>query len=295
MNATDETSSGSGSDTDPQGELDRVLAEGEDKGKKVAAIGRNLTEAGQSMADMANATRQVVHVVKAPPNIESLIGDWQLTNEHADMVLGQLGNVDVRAFISVSGTSASTSSDAFDDRRLFSVVPEEEHPRLATVLKDFREVSARAVDEEQVVSLMNSLQLDEAPPGRKSPLEQFKTAHAAFKAPVATSNPIITSLIPMRESIRAVIDNLLRRRPKQEKTKNQWAKIVSIGKQLKRDSLPDAIVNSWASQWTYALQTSLSPSKEQDISRDEWRRRLTSSTLFLNGFLSGIDPLKFKT
>lgn len=105
----------------------------------------------------------------------------------------------------------------------------------------------------------------------------------------------MTSLIPMRESIRSAINVLLRRRPKQEKARNEWAKIVSIGKQLKRDGLPKSIVNSWAAQWTNALKTYLSPAKEEDISREEWRRRLARSTLFLNGFLGGLDPSKLKS
>lgn len=282
-------------ESDPENELDRILEEGEDKGKKIAEIGRNLTEAGQSMADVANATREVVHVVKTPPNIEFLINDWGLTNQQADVVIGQLGRIDVSDFTSASGTAVSTSSDSFEEASLFSIVPNEEHPRLVAVLEVFHQVSERAARAEEVGKLMKSLELDQAPPGRKSALAQFETAHAAFKVPVSEGNPIATSLIPMRESIRTAIDTLLRRRPKQEKTKKEWSKIVSIGRQLKRVGLPDTIVNSWASQWTNALQTYLSPAKEEDISRDEWRRRLVRSTLFLKGFLEGIDPSRLKT
>jgi len=291
MTTTGESHAETGSD--PENELDRILEEGEEKGKKIAEIGRNFTEAGQSMADGANATRKVVHVVKTPPNSEFLINDWGLANQQADLVIGQLGETDVLAFTSASGTAVSTSSDSFAS--LLSIVPEEEHPRLVTALESFNQVSERAADAKEVGKLMESLELDQAPPGRKSALEQFKTAHAAFKAPVSEGNPIATSLIPMRESIHTTINTLLRRRPKQEKTKNECSKIVSIGRQLKRDDLPDSIVNSWASQWTRALQTYLSPAKEEDISRDEWLRRLVRSTLFLKGFLHGIDPSKLKT
>jgi len=280
-------------ESDPENELDRILEEGEEKGKKIAEIGRNLTEAGQSMADGANATRKVVHLVKTLPNIELLINDWGSANQQADLVIGQHGETDVLAFTSASGTAVSTSSDSF--ATLLSIVPKEERPRLATALESFNQVSERPAGAKEVEKLMESLKLDQAPPGRKSALEQFRTAQAAFKAPVSEGNPIATSLIPMRESIRTAIDTLLRRRPKQEKTKNECGKIVSIGRQLKRDGLPDIIVNSWAFQWTCALQTYLSPAKEEDISRDEWRRRLARSTLFLKGFLGGLDPSKLRT
>lgn len=280
---------------DPGGKLEEILDDSEAKGEEIAQFGRDLTEAGQSMADMARATRDVVHVVKAPPNIEFLINDWDLTNQQADVVIGQIGKVDVPSFTSASGTSSSTSTDSFEQAQLFSIVPEDEHPLLVTVLENFNQVSERAANAEEVANLMRSLGLDVAAQGRKSPLEQFETAHAAFRAPVAGDNPVVTSLLPMRESIRATIDFLLKRRPKQEKTRKEWGKIVSIGNQLKRDDLLASVVNSWAAQWTHALQTYLSPAKEEDLDRDEWRRRLVRSTLFLKGFLGGIDPSKLRT
>ena len=282
-------------DSSPENELDRILGEGEEKGKKIAEIGREFTEAGQTMADIANAARKLVHIVKAPPNIEFLINDWDLANQQADLVIGQLGKIDFPTFWSASGTAVSTSSDSFEGTFLYPIVPKEDHPRLITVLDDFHQVSERAAHADEVANLMKSLGLDQAPPGRKSALELFETAHAAFKAPVLEGNPIATSLIPMREAIRTAIDALLRRRPKQEKSRNEWSKIVSIGRQLKRDGLPDTIVPSWASQWTHALQTYLSPAKEEDIPRDEWRQRLVRSTVFLKGFLGGIDPSKLRT
>lgn len=281
-------------ESDPENILDRILEDVEEKGKRITDIGRNLTEEGQSMADSANATREVVHVVKIPPNIEFLIDDWNLANQQADIVIDQLGKIDVPTFNSTSGTAGSSASASFEEASLLLIVPKEDHPRLVMALENFYKVSERAVDADEVGNLMKSLHLDQAPTGRKSALEQFEIAHAAFKTPVADRNPIATSLIPMRESIRAAIDSLLQMRPKQEKTKNEWSKIESIGRQLKRNSLPDEIITSWANQWKYYLQKYLSPAKEDDISRDEWRRRLVSSTLFLKGFLSGLDPAKLK-
>ena len=158
----------------------------------------------------------------------------------------------------------------------------------------FIQQTTRSSREEEVIALMKSLGLDSAQKGKKSPLEQFQTAHESFSKPVIESNPIITSLIPMRESIRLTIDYLLRRRPKQEITKREWDKIISIGSQLSYSTISQQQIQSWAGIWLGELKYSLSPAKEEDISRDEWTKRITKSTLFLKSFLSGIDLTKLR-
>lgn len=290
---TDEQAS-SENESDPQVDLDRILSEAEDKGKEIAGIGRDITEAGQFLADLANATRDVIHIVRMPPNMELLISDWSLARDRADSLLGHLEHIDIGAFSSTTGTVASASSDSFHRPTLFLTVPDEDKHRLREALESFDQISERIADAGEVRHLMESLGLNDSAPGRKSPLEQFEIAHAAYEKPVGEENPVVTSLIPMREAIRGCIDHLLRKRPDQEKAKNEWMKIVSIGQQLKRDSLDESIIDSWASQWTHALGTYLSPSKEEDITREEWRQRLVRSTLFLKGFLGGLDFTKFK-
>ena len=99
MTANSETHNDS--DVDSGEKLDGILEQSESKGEEIAQFGRDLTEAGQSMADMARATRDVVHLVKSPPNIEFLINDWELTNQQADVVIGQIGKVDVLSLIHI--------------------------------------------------------------------------------------------------------------------------------------------------------------------------------------------------
>ena len=98
----------------------------------------------------------------------------------------------------------------------------------------------------------------------------------------------------MRESIRLTIDYLLRRRPKQEITKKEWDKIISIGNRLSYSTISQQQIQYWAGIWVGELKNSLSPAKEEDISRNEWTKRITKSTLFLKGFLSCIDPAKLR-
>jgi hypothetical protein len=164
-------------------------------------------------------------------------------------------------------------------------------PMVEASIIRLQDVVHRAADEEEVISLMKELGFNRAPKGRKSPVSLFSTAHKAFQAPVSSDNPVSTSLIPMREAIRLIIDQLLKKRPKQEEAKNERAKILSIGTHLRRNSIPQEMAESWAQQWNELLDY-LSPAKEQDMSREEWRFKLKQASLFLKGFLGGLDPKK---
>jgi len=280
---------------DPSERLDAVLKSAEEKGKRIAGIGRAVAKAGQEMADVAGATRNLVHIVKIPPNLESLMTGWEDADYSAGVVLAKLDDADIPVFLARSGSTLSTSSDTLMDRaQLFKIVPVAQHTRLVSAITDLSRVLERSADEQEVAELMNSLGLDRPPAGEKSALELFVAAHEAYAVQVTDAVPAATSLIPMRESIRQVILSLLRRRPMTEKTSSEWSKIVSIGSQLKYDGVPQNQVSTWAFQWDNLLKYDLSRSKKESITRGEWRLRLVRSTLFLKSLLSGIDPAKLR-
>jgi len=276
-------------------ELDRHLEEAEEKGRKLAAKGRELTKSGQFIADLSRATRGVIEVYRPPTNVEILINDWSATNKALDDALAAVENVELYSVASTSGTAAYTSSDSYQAYIVLGVVSPSSRPLVRDRIHTLNEVIQRSLEVNEVRELLISFGFDQAPEGRKSPLELFNTAHNAFENPVEEGNPISTSLIPMRSAITSVIAELLRRRPKQEKAKNEWAKIQSIGKQLKRNSIPDSLVDTWAFQWNELLNKYLSPAKEQAIDRADWQHRLQQATLFLKNLLIGIDQAKLKS
>jgi len=130
-------------------------------------------------------------------------------------------------------------------------------------------------------------------PGDKSPQEQFTIAHESFQNPITVGNPVSTSLLPMRESIDTIIASLLRMRPTQEETKNERAKIISIGLQLKKENLPQNVVEELADEW-HSLKKDLSGFKKKDAERTDWLARLNRGTSFLYSLLIGLDSRKLK-
>ena len=120
-------------------------------------------------------------------------------------------------------------------------------------------------------------------------------AQEAYDKPLTSTNPVSTSLIPLRECIQAVIDGLIMMRSIQEETgRNAKKKIISIGRQLKKDTLPDEVVLEWAEEWSDLKSTDLDQSKRRDMSRRDWLVQLNRGSSFLYSLLKGLDLAKLK-
>jgi hypothetical protein len=279
---------------DPKEKLDQLLAAAEEKGRRVARVGRKVTEEGQRLADVAGATRKVIKYAKYIPDLENSIAYWEAVNQNADSLLARMNPDLIVPLVSSTSTATISSTTIIRGPEVYLDVEEASRPALTDAIADLSNVISKASTQDEVASLMRSLGLHTSAPGRKSALQQFHTAHESFTNPNGDSKPVITSLIPMREAIRLTIDELLRRRPKQERTPRWWDKIMSIGNQLSYPSISLEQIKSWASICMTELDVSLSPAKDQAITREEWSRRLTTATLFLKSFLSGIDPAKIR-
>jgi hypothetical protein len=272
--------------------LEHVLRSVEEKGAQLAGRGRAITWSGQYIQDLAHETFSVVRSGLPPGAVEVLIVGFEVIDHQADRALATIGVVSVPAVNSTAGTAASAIAIALNPIALLQNFPAEERPLALNGLLRVRSVAMRGTETERVLEMMRQHGLDTAAKGRKSPAELFKTAHDAFEAPVSPGNPISTSLIPIRSAINDSIAELIRRRPRQEPAKHQRDKILSIGRQFKRDDVADEVVESWADQWTILLKRDLHPSKDADFSREQWALAIENATLFLKSVLEGLDPSK---
>ncbi len=249
-------------------------------------IGKDL----QSVIDAAEVTSPMIRFIK-PKNAEGLLDIWSATHDQTSYIAQTLE--------AVSGdTDAVGSSASLSIARTSAIyIPGRFHvdaPGFENAWKPFEAYASRTELRDEVQSLLLDFGLDIPQyPGDRSPLEQFNTAHEAYLMPIDNTDPAITSLIPLRECIHSVLDGLLLRRPNPMKVKkNQKAKVVSIGMQLKHDSLPDDIINEWADEWHDLNTGDLSRAKRKVIDREDWLYRLNRGTAFLHSLLKGIDPHK---
>jgi hypothetical protein len=283
--------------TDPAEELKHILTEVEQKGEEGVDKARSLLGSFQYMRDFASAAKEVVPYIH-PNDIPHITKEVKSYNNQADQLLIGLNSIPMGVVnavnssagtvtVSVTGSVSGTTDNPFS-------VPETA-PGAQEALDNLFLVTNRFTTAGQVEDLLEGLGFAKARKGRKSALHLFQTAHHAYQIPVMEGNPSSTSLIPMRECIHVVIAELIKRRPKQEEAKNEEGKILSIGRQLKNDFVPIDTFEALGRQWhSVILQKYLSTAKQQEISREEWSRRLQEATNFLYSLLTALDPQKMK-
>jgi hypothetical protein len=275
-------------------EFNKKLNDSIEKGKLFSNAGREMTEAGQYIIDLSNSVQSVLQFYKPINYIEDLNSSWDLLNDQLDTALGSIQPISP-VVNSTSGSVSVTSSDVFNYENIRTYVPENRINEAEMAIDIINQITNRIADKEQIISLMKKFNLDRAFSGKKSPLELFHTAHNAFEAPVHEYDPVVTSLIPIRESINLMIIHLLKERSTQEPCRNEREKIKSIGRQLKKEPLAESVILSWADQWHTMKNEDLSPSKNKAIPRKEWQYRLNKSTIFIRSILEGLDNNKLRS
>jgi hypothetical protein len=259
--------------------------------KKIKEKGREAVEYGQSIDDIADATLGILNVTKKTPSLGPVLEDFRILNEQTRKLITQFWQIDFNPVDSSTGTTNLSISSSFHPNLVLPLNDKSSHKKIIDKYHRIEELTQKNANEAEIMNLMKDFGLDKSIKGDKSALEQFQIAQEAFKKPVKEENPASTSLVPMRECLRTTIDHLLRRRPKQEVTKREEEKIISIGMQLKGASISQNIICSLADKWKTILRD-LSSSKEESISREEWQYRLNQATIFLKSFLTALDPQK---
>jgi len=213
-------------------------------------------------------------------------------NNEIVKILVQSNNINFYPVYSTSGTASISFMDSLNPTFVLPLNDPSKHEVIISKYHEVENITQRDVNEKDIINLLIEFGFDKSLKERKSALEHFKIAISAFKKPISDDNPVSTSLIPMRECIKTIIDGLLKCRPVQVKTRNEYNKIISIGEQLKKDTIPKELIASIANKWTIILDRYLSTAKEAKISRDEWNHRIIQSMLFLKSFLSALDSKK---
>ncbi|MBN2549546.1 MAG: hypothetical protein JXB15_10335 [Anaerolineales bacterium] len=269
----------------------KVLDEAENQWMGVITIAREFAQRGQSGIDFIQAVRQAIPYMPRETNWEPLVESWvNWTNdtEHAISSARAL-------FIPIASSSGSAmfNTTSVINENVISCIPAEKVNDAQEAIRGITQVLSRSGLKDDVLNLLVQFGFDLAQPGNKSPQEELEIAYAAFERPVLDSNPVVTSLIPIRECINMIVAELLRRRPEQEGASNQRLQIISIGRQLASSEVDEVQIKSLADQY-HELTDDLSKAKKSDISRSEWERQLQRATLFLFNLLSIIDPPKLR-
>lgn len=261
--------------------LDTVMTEGE----RIAALGRQYTTLGQNLHDLAGSSKAAFRYIRSPSELKRLHSEFDYAIPHLELIgpaaSGSAPSLAALASGVASAISISISMANVDPSIVARADVQAVFGAIDAVIQR-PDVLASATQE------MTRLGLDQTGGKWKSPVEQLETAHAAYAGPVTDSVPTNTSTIPLREAVSTTISMLLQRRPKQEPASNHADKIRSIGAQLRKTSVPLPQIEAWATDWT-RIQTSLSSTKQNSLTRADWTHLLYQTTHFLAAFLGALD------
>jgi hypothetical protein len=284
------------SDEKPQEEeLGGLIDETTENARKIIGKTAKIHKWAQQVVDLGDTGRRVVKFpFSNDMNWNPAINSWQRANEQTNAILQNLDEMNVGTLSSTGSGLSAVMTTLTDPSNLDPSLPPQFRTEVLSAQENLSKVIDDSIDQEDIITTMRQFGLDKAHPGEKSAIEQFETAWVAFEKPVAQTNPVSTSLIPMRETIESMIKELIRLRPNQERAKSQKDKISSIGRQLAKNGIQQTDIQSWADQWDQ-LANELSGAKQKDYSREEWRNLLRRATLFLQEVLQGLDPAKLRS
>lgn len=269
------------------------MQEGGQKGQEIFERSSELGQFGQQMADLANAGQGVLkYIIPSRVDLQPKIDAWQFVNEQEDNMLQRFKSISVPGASTASNTSAYAMTDFAAPDTVIQFVEHDKQNEVRIAAHRLSAVIDRQADKDHVLSLIRQYDLSRAPAGHESPEGLFQTAWAAFERPVSQGSPASTSLIPMRECINATVATLLRRRPKQEKTKPR-EKLLSILKQIADSDIPWPIIQSLQTRYD-SIRDELSTAKQRDFTREAWEDLLRRATLFLRELLEVLDPAKMR-
>jgi len=143
-------------------------------------------------------------------------------------------------------------------------------------------------------ALMRRFGLDTRGGGFQAPLDLLNEAYGALERPVVAEGGTTSVLIPLRESIQAVLSELLRRRPSQELASSKAVgKLVSIGSQCARGDLPLSHFRRIGIDGDILLND-LSSTKQAQLTREQLGTLFNRGLLFLNVLMNSLDESRLK-
>jgi hypothetical protein len=286
---------------EPKDELKKLMREVEEESEEIKPLLDKVVKWNQQVHDLAEASQELVqYTPDTETDIETQISYWQQLRDEQIRTLAGLGPVSssLGSFLATSTAQGTLSATNAED--YIHLVPEERRQSVRLASLRLSHVIAKFADKDEVEDLMREFDLDKPHANKKSPLEQFRIAWAAYETPVTDTSPSITSLIPMRECIKDTIEDMLRRRRTNSPASSWRQKIISIGNQASSAGYKPINFIDLADQLVHpnnhrlSLESRLSSAKDEDLDRDHWLDLLRRSTLFLKALLLSVDPKRLR-
>lgn len=271
--------------------LEKEYKEIKTKAENMSSLGAEYSKRGAELSDVADLGIQVVKF--GSPN-----GDWETAIEDATRLnwklrsIDELRNQSTKFFLSIgsSTTSVVHTSAGLVSGSSRSTMPFEDRGEAEKISSGYFLLVEKYNYRDEVLRLMSVFGLVKTQHG-KTAIGKFKAGwEAHFQNPPKLDSSI-SSVIPLRESIDLVVDELVWLRPIQRPAKPR--KIMEIGSQLGADVISPKEFEEMENEFI-PMKKKMAVTKDNFLTRERELELMIDGTLFLKRLLSALDPNKLR-
>ena len=253
-------------------------------------------EWAQYIEDLAEVMKEWLQIIPTDENLASkhwTLASWAWERTRKD--ISELDNsFDVPSGIALSGSlSTTTASGLMFEPSFMNNIAADKQQTVDGIYSKYNALAESRDWSNETEQELTRLQFQQSSGKDRNPIELFHEAQAALAKPSTRETSPSAVLIPIREAIQSCLADLLRRRPRQEKTPNIESKILSIMSHMKRDNVSQQDGENFAAQ-AKSIINDLSGSKNDRMSREQVRALLISAISFLKAFLGSLDADKMR-
>jgi hypothetical protein len=276
-------------------ELLWLLKEVEQKAEKIEDLGKAIVKSARLSRDVALPLRTLVSEMPASEfptdRLDLLIKGWRSWHAGADRI--EITSTNVNSFSALSLSTATSGTTVFSQVNLISFPSSISRQAVEQASIQLQLTFDQSSLLESVRSSMHRLGLDSRNEQFQTPLGMINESCGALDRPVRGDGGAVSVVIPLRESINAVISELLRRRPIQESAPKLRDKIMSLGQQCNRANLDEAHFERLGAD-AEVLLNDFSGVKQAKLSREGLKEFFNRGLLFLDALMTSIDENRLR-
>ena len=268
----------------------KIISENEEVMDEIQKMGKDLVQSTQQLKDVSRPFYTFVESLQDQDRPKEWwngqVGAFQAAKLKADETL----NLKKQGII-LHATNSTCVNTVVSGINSFYVEPDDTksavfhiHPSINMIHK----VVSSYPHSNSIKESLDRLGISKDDKDHKSSYRHLEDANAALGQNVS----VISTLIPLRESINTTLADLIRRQP-QEKTGSISKKLVSLGRNCGFDGLDEAHFQRLAKRGEEVMDK-LSDAKSANLKREEIIQVFNEGQTFFDAFLKSIDEKKLK-
>lgn len=275
-------------------ELVRLLVGFPAEAAQMEKLGQDIIQSARMAGDVAGPLLEIVENLPeselSPERLDGEIATWRALHETG--VRLRASATPVSAFVAAASGVINTTASGVAMTHVLPVDGPDQRMVAAARTRLFDTLNRGPLVARARLS-MARLDLDKNRGNHRPALDLLEEAAACIDRPAISGGRPSSVLIPLRGAIESVIEDLMKRRPRQEPAKKWSDKVASIGATCGYSYLAPAYFPNLCATIT-PLWDRLSGAKQDDLTREQVVELFGRGAAFLNALMDGVDETKLR-